>query len=172
LRDPKVVEIILNADGRIWVDRLGEGVGATDACMGPADAERMLRLVASEILVELNAAAPSLAAKLPAPYAARLQASKGRCEVPMARTQLEEFRAPRAERLTRRKDLRPLPKPSPEASPRDHQARLADEGPVFVDTVDPKRLRDGARLQSSTSSVSRVEDLRKISIHRQPRSGQ
>jgi type IV secretion system protein VirB11 len=75
LRDPKVVEIMLNADGRIWVDRLGEGMGATAARMPPAEAERMLRLVASEMRVELNATAPSLAAKLPPPYAARLQAS-------------------------------------------------------------------------------------------------
>ena len=75
LRDPKVVEIMLNADGQIWVDRLGEGMSPTSARMVPSEAERMLRLVASEMLVELNAGAPSLAAKLPPPYAARLQAS-------------------------------------------------------------------------------------------------
>jgi type IV secretion system protein VirB11 len=75
LQDPQVVEIMLNADGAVWVDRLGAGMGRTTARMSPADAERMLRLVASEMLVELNAAAPSLSAKLPAPYAARLQAS-------------------------------------------------------------------------------------------------
>jgi len=71
---PKVVEILLNADGRIWVDRLGHGMRAPAARMGPAAAERMLHLVASEMGVELNAA-PSLAAKLPPPYGARLQAS-------------------------------------------------------------------------------------------------
>jgi len=75
LSDPKVVEIMLNADGRIWVDRLGEGMSVTGARMGPPGAERMLRLVASEMLIELNASAPSLAAKLPPPYSARLQAS-------------------------------------------------------------------------------------------------
>jgi type IV secretion system protein TrbB len=35
----------------------------------------VLRLVASEVLVELNAQSPSLPAKLPAPWGARLQAA-------------------------------------------------------------------------------------------------
>ena len=43
--------------------------------MGAADADRMLRLVASEVLVELNPQTPSLSAKLPAPWGARLQAA-------------------------------------------------------------------------------------------------
>jgi type IV secretion system protein VirB11 len=43
--------------------------------MSAADAERMLRLVASEVLVELNPQSPSLSAKLPAPWGARLQAA-------------------------------------------------------------------------------------------------
>lgn len=60
LADPKVVEIMLNADGRIWVDRLGGGMAGTDARMGSAGAERMLRVIASEMGVELNAAAPLL----------------------------------------------------------------------------------------------------------------
>ncbi len=75
LDDPSVVEIMLNADGAVWIDRIGSGMSRTDVRMRPSEAERMLRLVASEVLVELNAATPSLSAKLPAPYGARLQAS-------------------------------------------------------------------------------------------------
>jgi P-type conjugative transfer ATPase TrbB len=75
LDDPRVVEVMLNADGVIWVDKLGQGMLRTPAVMLAADAERMLRLVASEVLVELNAQSPSLSAKLPAPWGARLQAA-------------------------------------------------------------------------------------------------
>jgi type IV secretion system protein VirB11 len=39
----------------------------------PSDVERLLRLVAAEMLLELNAQIPSLSAKLPAPWSARLQ---------------------------------------------------------------------------------------------------
>jgi P-type conjugative transfer ATPase TrbB len=75
LDDPRVVEVMLNADGVVWVDRIGEGLLRTSVTMSAADAERMLRLVASEVLVELNAQSPSLSAKLPAPWGARLQAA-------------------------------------------------------------------------------------------------
>jgi type IV secretion system protein VirB11 len=66
---------MLNADGVVWVDKLGEGMLRTPVTMLAPDAERMLRLVASEVLVELNAQAPSLSAKLPPPWGARLQAA-------------------------------------------------------------------------------------------------
>jgi type IV secretion system protein VirB11 len=75
LDDPQVVEVMLNADGVVWIEKLGEGVLRTPARMSAADAERMLRLVASEVLVELNPQQPSLSAKLPAPWGARLQAA-------------------------------------------------------------------------------------------------
>jgi P-type conjugative transfer ATPase TrbB len=75
LDDPRVVEVMLNADGVVWIDRVGEGLLRTSVTMSPADAERMLRLVASEVRVELNPQSPSLSAKLPAPWGARLQAA-------------------------------------------------------------------------------------------------
>jgi P-type conjugative transfer ATPase TrbB len=75
LEDPRVVEVMLNADGVVWVDKLGQGMFRTPVTMLAPDAERMLRLVASEVLVELNAQSPSLSAKLPAPWGARLQAA-------------------------------------------------------------------------------------------------
>src|SRR5579859_63472 len=75
LDDPAVVEIMLNADGIVWIEKLGRGVLRTPVAMLATDAERMLRLVASEVLVELNAQSPSLSAKLPHPWGARLQAA-------------------------------------------------------------------------------------------------
>jgi type IV secretion system protein VirB11 len=75
LSDDHVVEVMGNADGAVWIDRLGEGLCRTDVVMPAADVDRMLRLVASEVHVELHAQLPSLAAKLPPPWGARLQAN-------------------------------------------------------------------------------------------------
>jgi type IV secretion system protein VirB11 len=75
LGDDLVVEVMVNADGFVWVERIGAGMFRTDVRMQPGQVERMLRLVASEINVELTAATPSLSAKLPDPWRARLQAS-------------------------------------------------------------------------------------------------
>jgi P-type conjugative transfer ATPase TrbB len=75
LTDDLIVEIMLNADGVVWIERLGQGMRRTTARMHAADAERMLRLIASEMSVELTAQSPSLSAKLPGPWGARLQAS-------------------------------------------------------------------------------------------------
>jgi type IV secretion system protein VirB11 len=75
LTDDRVVEILLNADGRLWVETLGDGMLRTDIRMHVAEAERMLRLIAAEAGVELTASTPSLSAKLPPPWGARLQAS-------------------------------------------------------------------------------------------------
>ncbi len=75
LDDPRVVEVMLNADGVVWVERVGEGVVRTRITVCSADADRVLRPVASEVLVELNPQSPSLSAKLPQPWGARLQAA-------------------------------------------------------------------------------------------------
>jgi type IV secretion system protein VirB11 len=73
LADDTVVEIMLNADGRVWVERAGEGMFEAGR-MGPEDALRMLRLVATEMNTELSDRNPSLAGKLPI-WGARVQAS-------------------------------------------------------------------------------------------------
>ena len=36
LEDPAVVEVMLNPDGRIWIDRLSEGLADTGETMSPA----------------------------------------------------------------------------------------------------------------------------------------
>jgi P-type conjugative transfer ATPase TrbB len=66
---------MLNAYGAVWVEKVGAGMLRTGVRMAPADAERMLRLIASEMSVELTASSPSLSGKLPAPWGARVQAS-------------------------------------------------------------------------------------------------
>ncbi len=75
LRDDQVVEIMLNADGSVWTEKVGAGMQETPVRMRPADAERLLRLVASEMSAELTPTTPSLSAKLPDPWNARVQAS-------------------------------------------------------------------------------------------------
>jgi type IV secretion system protein VirB11 len=47
LADPLVVEIMVNPDGRLWLDRLGEGRIDTGLLCEAAQTERIIRLVAS-----------------------------------------------------------------------------------------------------------------------------
>lgn len=74
LNDDAVVEIMLNADGAIWVEKVGVGMFAAPTTMTPEEALRMLRLVATEMNAELSDRNPSLAGKLPL-WGARVQAS-------------------------------------------------------------------------------------------------
>ena len=74
LDDDAVLEIMLNADGRVWVEKAGAGMFETEATMSATDALRMLRLVATEMNTELSDRNPSLAGKLPI-WGARVQAS-------------------------------------------------------------------------------------------------
>src|SRR5690606_38560762 len=65
LADEAVIEIMLNPDGRIWVERLGEEMKDSGHIMPSGDAERVIRLVASSENRECNELKPSLAAILP-----------------------------------------------------------------------------------------------------------
>lgn len=65
LEDPVVIEVMLNPDGRVWVDRLGEGLADTGANLTAADGERIVRLVAHHVGVEVHAGAPRVSAELP-----------------------------------------------------------------------------------------------------------
>jgi len=65
LEDPAVVEVMLNPDGRIWVDRLSGGLADTGEVMSPADGERIVRLVAHHVGAEVHARAPRVSAELP-----------------------------------------------------------------------------------------------------------
>jgi P-type conjugative transfer ATPase TrbB len=65
LEDPAVVEVMLNPDGRLWIDRLAEGLSDTGEKLSPADGERIVRLVAHHVGAEVHIAAPRLSAELP-----------------------------------------------------------------------------------------------------------
>ena len=65
LDDPTVVEVMLNPDGRLWIDRLSEGLAATGERLAAGDGERIIRLVAHHIGAEVHAGAPRLSAELP-----------------------------------------------------------------------------------------------------------
>jgi P-type conjugative transfer ATPase TrbB len=74
LEDEAVVEIMLNADGSIWIERVGDGMSCSSVTMSPESAMRMLRVVATQMNVELSERQPSIAGKLPI-WRARVQAS-------------------------------------------------------------------------------------------------
>ncbi|WP_149790712.1 P-type conjugative transfer ATPase TrbB [Mesorhizobium sp. NFR06] len=65
LEDPGVVEVMLNPDGRIWVDRLSEGLVETGETMSAADGERIVRLVAHHVGAEVHSRSPRVSAELP-----------------------------------------------------------------------------------------------------------
>lgn len=65
LDDREVVEVMLNPDGSLWFDRLGSGRAPSGIKLTPQDAERIIRLVAAHIRVEVHAGAPIVSAELP-----------------------------------------------------------------------------------------------------------
>ncbi|TWB26717.1 P-type conjugative transfer ATPase TrbB [Nitrospirillum viridazoti] len=65
LEDAAVVEVMLNPDGRIWIDRLSEGLSDTGERLAPADGERIVRLVAHHVGAEVHAGRPRVSAELP-----------------------------------------------------------------------------------------------------------
>ena len=65
LEDPTVVEVLLNPDGRLWVDRLTEGLSDTAERLSAADGERIVRLVAHHVGAEVHAGSPRVSAELP-----------------------------------------------------------------------------------------------------------
>jgi type IV secretion system protein VirB11 len=65
LEDPVVVEVMLNPDGRIWVDRLSEGLADTGEKLSAADGERIVRLVAHHVGAEVHSRSPRVSAELP-----------------------------------------------------------------------------------------------------------
>src|ERR1700730_18123677 len=65
LEDPAVVEVMLNPDRRLWVDRLKEGLSDTGERLSAADGERIVRLVAHHVGAEVHPASPRVSAELP-----------------------------------------------------------------------------------------------------------
>ena len=65
LEDPAIVEVMLNPDGRLWIDRLSQGLSDTGERLTAADGERIVRLVAHHVGAEVHAGSPRVSAELP-----------------------------------------------------------------------------------------------------------
>jgi type IV secretion system protein VirB11 len=65
LADPKVVEVMLNADGQIWIDRHGEGLVFTGERMAPSAAESMLATCAAMLNTTVHYDSPILEGEFP-----------------------------------------------------------------------------------------------------------
>ncbi len=73
LADDTVVEVLINADGRLRIDRVGRGVEATNVWLTCAERETAVRLLAAEAHVTVTEDQPYLSATLPG-SGARVQA--------------------------------------------------------------------------------------------------
>ncbi len=65
LDDPETVEVMLNPDGSLWLDRLSSGLTPTNDTLSSADGERIIRLVAHHVGAEVHAGSPRVSAELP-----------------------------------------------------------------------------------------------------------
>lgn len=65
LEDPDVVEIMLNPDQTLWIDRLSSGRSPMGVELPKADGERIIRLVAAHVGAEVRRGQPLLSAELP-----------------------------------------------------------------------------------------------------------
>jgi len=65
LADPRIIEVMVNPDGALRVDILGEGRADTDVRIEAAQVERIIRLVASHARSEVHGDKPIVSAELP-----------------------------------------------------------------------------------------------------------
>lgn len=65
LADRMVVEVMVNPDGKIWVDRIGDGRSFTGHSLDSADADRILRLLADHVGEVVTRDRPRVSATLP-----------------------------------------------------------------------------------------------------------
>lgn len=65
LSDPRVLEIMVNPDGALRIDILGEGRVDTDVKLDAPQVERIIRLVASHVRSEVHGDKPIVSAELP-----------------------------------------------------------------------------------------------------------
>ncbi|MCR6645809.1 MAG: P-type conjugative transfer ATPase TrbB [Terricaulis sp.] len=73
LADDSVVEVLINCDGQMRVDRVGRGIETTDTRLSVAERETAIRLLAAEAYETVTEEHPFLAATLPG-SGARVQA--------------------------------------------------------------------------------------------------
>jgi type IV secretion system protein TrbB len=65
LADPLTQEVMVNPDGKLRIDRLGEGCTDTGVIIPASQSERIIRLVASHIRAEVTRESPIVSAELP-----------------------------------------------------------------------------------------------------------
>jgi type IV secretion system protein TrbB len=65
LADPLTQEVMVNPDGRLRIDRLGEGCTDSGITIAASQSERIIRLVASHIRAEVTRESPIVSAELP-----------------------------------------------------------------------------------------------------------
>jgi type IV secretion system protein VirB11 len=65
LADPTVLEVMVNPDGRLWIDRATAGRSDSGHRLGAAETERIIRLVAAHVRREVTDKAPIVSAELP-----------------------------------------------------------------------------------------------------------
>ena len=65
LADSQVVEVMVNPDGRLWLDRLDTGRADSGTVLQWSEVERIIRLVASHIRLEVHDRSPIVSAELP-----------------------------------------------------------------------------------------------------------
>jgi type IV secretion system protein TrbB len=65
LADPTVIEVMVNPDGKLWIERAAIGRRFTGERVGAAEAERIIRLVAAHVRREVTDKSPIVSAELP-----------------------------------------------------------------------------------------------------------
>ena len=65
LADPTVIEVMVNPDGKLWIERVTIGRQDTGERIGSAEAERIVRLVAAHVRREVTDKTPIVSAELP-----------------------------------------------------------------------------------------------------------
>lgn len=65
LADPLTIEVMVNPDGRLRLDKLGQGRVDTGEQLGASEVERIIRVVAAHLRIEVHADNPVLSAELP-----------------------------------------------------------------------------------------------------------
>jgi type IV secretion system protein VirB11 len=65
LDDPAIVEVMLNPDGRLWVDRLAGGLEDTGKRLSAEDGDRFVKVVANHVGAEVTPRSPRISAELP-----------------------------------------------------------------------------------------------------------
>jgi P-type conjugative transfer ATPase TrbB len=65
MNDPGIVEVLLNPDGCIWIDRLGHGLSDTGLQLKAEKAQQVINYVATSVKAVCNPETPILSAELP-----------------------------------------------------------------------------------------------------------